>query len=264
MPADPRRLLCISLHDVAPATLGDCNDALAFLDELGLGPVALLVVPDYLGRGRADRDDRFAAFIESRILRGDEIVLHGYRHKDTAPRPRGIREWLARRVSPDAEGEFSQLDFDSAKARILRGLVVMRSAGWHPTGFVAPAWLMSPSAMCALEETSLKYCATRDAVVALKSDQRIVAPSLVVNTRSAWRRALSPMWNLALLKRHASSRVVRVAMHPADLRYPALEALWRRLLAQLGDRSIVTEAQLLAPQVISRLADNRLRARAAS
>jgi predicted deacetylase len=264
MPADSRRLLCISLHDVAPATLGDCTNALAFLDELGLGPVALLVVPDYHGRGRADRDDRFAAFIESRILRGDEIVLHGYRHTDTAPRPRGIREWLVRRVYTDSEGEFSQLDFEIAKARILRGLVVMRSAGWHPTGFVAPAWLMSPSAMCALEETSLQYCATRDTVVALKSDHRIAAPSLVVSTRTAWRRALSPMWNLALLRRHASSRVVRVAMHPADLRYPAMEALWRRLLAKLGDRSIVTEAQLLPHQVTSRLSDSGLRSRAAS
>ncbi len=79
MPADSPRLLCVSLHDVAPATLDDCTTTLAFLDGLGLVPVSLLVVPDYHGLGRADRDGRFASFIESRILRGDEIVLHGYR-----------------------------------------------------------------------------------------------------------------------------------------------------------------------------------------
>jgi hypothetical protein len=247
MSADARRLLCLSLHDVAPATLGDCANTLAFLDDLGLGPVALLVVPDYHGLGRADRDRRFAAFIESRILRGDEIVLHGYRHTDTAPRPRGIREWLVRRVYTDSEGEFSRLDFEIARTRILRGLVVLRSAGWHPTGFVAPAWLMSPPALCALEETPLQYCATRDAVVVVRSGERIAAPSLVVSTRAAWRRAVSPMWNQALLARHATSRVVRAALHPADLRYPEMETLWRRLLAQLGDRSIVTEAQLIPP-----------------
>jgi len=245
--ADTPRRLCISLHDVAPATLDDCRRSLAFLDELRLGPVALLVVPDYHGLGRADRDDRFASFIESRILRGDEVVLHGYRHLDESPPPRDLREWLTRRVYTDREGEFSRLEFETARTRILRGLVVLRSAGWHPTGFVAPAWLLSAPALCALEQTSLQYCATRDAVVALQSGHRTPAPSLVVSTRSAWRRALSPIWNQTLLERHATSPVLRAAIHPADVRYPPIEHLWRRLLSQLDDRDIVTEAQLLPP-----------------
>lgn len=248
MVSDPPRRLCISLHDVAPATLDDCANALAYLDELRLGPVALLVVPDYHGLGRADRDGRFAAFIESRILRGDEIVLHGYRHIDQTPPACGIREWLARRIDTDSEGEFSRLDFETARTRLLRGLVVLRCAGWHPTGFVAPAWLMSTSALSALEETPLRYCATRDAVVALRTGHRIQAPSLVINARSVWRRALSPVWNQALLARHAGSRVVRAALHPADLRYPAMERLWRRLLAQLEGREIVTEGRLVEPR----------------
>jgi len=120
-------------------------------------------------------------------------------------------------------------------------------AGWHPAGFVAPAWLMSAPALSALERTPLRYCATRDAVVALQSDYCVPAPSLVVSARSAWRRALSPVWNEALLTRHASSRILRVAVHPADLRYPAMEQLWRRLFAQLEDREIVTEVRLIPP-----------------
>jgi predicted deacetylase len=252
----PRRL-CISLHDVAPATLDDCANTLAFLDDLGLGPVALLVVPDYHGLGRADRDGRFASFIDSRIRRGDEVVLHGYRHLDVSPPARGLREWLTRRVYTDSEGEFSQLDLETARTRILRGLVVLRGAGWHPTGFVAPAWLMSAPALRALQRTPLQYCATRDAVVALQSGHRTPAPSLVVSTRSAWRRALSPIWNQAVLERHATSQVVRAAIHPADLRYPAIEQLWRRLFAQLDDREIVTEAQLVPPS--SRRAQQELR-----
>lgn len=247
MSAESPRRLCISLHDVAPATLDDCANTLAFLDEVRLGPVALLVVPDYHGLGRVDRDIRFASFIESRILRGDEIVLHGYRHLDVAPPARDLRQWLTRRVYTDSEGEFSRLDFEAARTRILRGLVVLRSAGWHPAGFVAPAWLMSPAALSALERTPLRYRATRDAVVDLHSGHSVPAPSLVVSTRSAWRRGLSPVWNQALLVRHASSRVLRVALHPADLRYPAMEQLWRRLFAQLEDRKIVTEVQLMPP-----------------
>jgi hypothetical protein len=141
-----------------------------------------------------------------------------------APTSGGVRryllakhEWLTRRIYTDGEGEFSRLDFEAAKTRILRGLVVLRSAGWNPTGFVAPAWLMSTSALCALEETPLQYCAACDTVVVLKSGHTVPAPS----------------------------RVVRAALHPADLRYPAIERLWRALLSQLNSRRVVTECQLV-------------------
>ena len=86
MPPEQRRL-CVSLHDVAPATIGDCADTLAFLDELRVGPVALLVVPDYHGLGRIDRDEQFCEFLRARELRGDEIVLHGFFHRDAGGRP---------------------------------------------------------------------------------------------------------------------------------------------------------------------------------
>jgi len=233
-------------YDVARALLAKGHDVLMVGIRDELGPLL----------------ERLAAFEPKLVFNGCEafrgharheyavaavLDMHGYRHTDTAPRPRGIREWLVRRLYTDNEGEFSQLDFEMARTRILRGLVVLRSAGWHPTGFVAPAWLMSASALCALEETPLEYFATRDAVVVVRSGERIAAPSLVVSTRAAWRRALSPIWNQALLAHHATSRVVRVALHPADLRFPAMEQLWRRLFSQLEDREVVTEAQLIPP-----------------
>lgn len=249
MAVEPRRRLCISLHDVAPATLEDCANALGFLDRLQLGPVALLVVPDYHGCGRADRDLHFARFIDERIRRGDEVVLHGFRHADCAPRGSGLLDWLERRVYTAGEGEFSRLDIDTARTRILRGLAVLRSAGWQPQGFVAPAWLMSEGTLEALEELPLKYCCTRDRVTVLASGRRISAPSLVVSTRAAWRRVLSQAWNQARSSLHASSPILRAALHPADLRYPEIERLWRRLLTGLGDRVIVTEGQLLPPVV---------------
>jgi predicted deacetylase len=245
MAADSPRLLCISLHDVAPATLDDCVNTLAFLDDLRLGPVALLVVPDYHGLGRADRDRRFTAFIESRILRGDEIVLHGFRHADMAPPGTGMRDWLERRLYTDGEGEFSRLDFDTARTRILRGLSVLRAAGWHPDGFVAPAWLISEGTRAALDALPLQYYSTRDAVVILESDRKISAPSLVVSTRAAWRRAASHIWNQAISRCRSTQPILRVALHPRDLRYPAIERLWRNLLAQLDERRVVTERQLV-------------------
>jgi len=240
------RLLCVSLHDVAPATLLDCRNTLAFLDSLRIGPVALLVVPDYHGQGRADRDDRFCEFLRARACRGDEIVLHGYLHRDSSGVPHGLGDWFQRRIYTDGEGEFARLDANVARARLLRGLAVLRSAGWQPSGFVAPAWLMSPGTRLALEGLPLRYYATRDGIYLLDGDRRITAPSLVVSTRSFWRRALSMPWNCTVLGRHFDSPVVRAALHPRDLGFGSIESLWRQLLAQLAAREVVTEGELVA------------------
>lgn len=244
MPAE-ERLLCVSLHDVAPATLADCRETLAFLDEQHIGPVALLVVPDYHGQGRMDRDERFCEFLRERERRGDEIVLHGFWHRDTVADCHGLRDWLERCVTTASEGEFSRLDSTAARARILRGLAVLRAAGWQPHGFVAPAWLMSPGTRDALDTLPLRYCATRDYVVPLPSEQPIPAPSLVVSSRSRWRRAASPLWNRARLSHRQYRPVLRAALHPQDMRHPDLAALWREMLAKLSDRRVVTEWQLV-------------------
>jgi predicted deacetylase len=238
--------LCVSLHDVAPATLPACREVLALLDRLRIGPVALLVVPDYHGLGRADRDERFCDFLRARARRGDEIVLHGYFHRDPDAKTRSLRDWLERRVYTDLEGEFARLETNVARARLLRGLAVLRSAGWQPSGFVAPAWLMSPGTCDALEGLSLRYYATRDNLCLLAGERLLHAPSLVVSTRSAWRRALSVPWNCATLARHLDAPVLRAALHPADLRHRGIETLWRRLLGAMEGRQVVTEGALAA------------------
>jgi len=244
--SERRRLLCVSLHDVAPATLQDCRRTLAFLDSRRIGPVALLVVPDYHGLGRADRDERFCDFLRTRARRGDEIVLHGYFHRDPADQLCGVRDWLERRIYTDREGEFARLDSNVARARLLRGLAVLRSAGWQPSGFVAPAWLMSPGTRDALEGLPLQYYATRDSVCLLAGERHVTAPSLVMSTRALWRRVLCAPWNHVLLGRHLDAPVLRAALHPSDLRYRGIEALWSRLLRQVSSRKVVTEGDLAA------------------
>jgi len=239
-----RRLLCVSPHDVAPATLDDCIGTLAFLDTLRISPVALLVVPDYHGLGRADRDERFCEFLRSRTQRGDEVVLHGYWHRDAASPDRGLRDWFERRVCTAGEGEFSRLDRHAARTRILRGLAVLRSAGMHPSGFVTPAWLISPGTRDALDSLPLQYCATRDFILTLKNDRRIAAPSLVVSSRSPWRRVASPLWNHVRLGCRQQSEVLRAALHPGDIRYPEIRSLWRVLFGHLADRGLATEARV--------------------
>ena len=240
-----RPRLCVSLHDVAPATLEDCRRALDFLDQRCIGPVSLLVVPQYHGRGRADRERRFLDFTRSRVSMGDEVVLHGFTHQDSAAVSAGVRDWLERRVYAAGAGEFSRLDASTARTRILKGLAVLRAAGWSPKGFVAPGWLMSQGTIEALESLSLDYYSTRAAICHLKSERIVTAPSFVVSSRVRGRRALSLVWNNVLLAMQRGAPVLRVALHPADIRYPAVMRLWRSMLEQLSEREIVTEGCLV-------------------
>jgi hypothetical protein len=241
------RALCISLHDVAPATLPECRRALQLLDARLLGPVALLVVPDYHGLGRVDRDRPFRAFIDARLERGDEVVLHGWRHLDEGPPCRRLGEWIERRVRTDSEGEFACMEEEQATLRLLRGLAVLRSAGWQPHGFVAPAWLFSEGTYAALESLGFAYTCTRDTLLPLHGEPSMAAPSLVCSARSRWRRIASSAWNRARRARLVHARVLRAALHPADARHADLLRLWGDLLDGVSEgRRVLTEGALLA------------------
>jgi hypothetical protein len=48
-----------------------------------------------------------------------------------------------------------------------------------------------------------------------------------------------------VLNRHCDVEVMRAALHPTDIRYTAIAALWRRLLGQLAERDLSTEGRLL-------------------
>ncbi len=234
--SNSRRRLCVSLHDVAPATLPECRETLDFLDALQMSPVSLLVVPDYHGLGRADRDECFCNFVNFRA----------YFHRDPDVQWHGLRDWLERRVHIEHEGEFARLNGTVARIRLLRGLAVLRAAGWQPSGFVAPAWLMSPGTCSALQNLSLRYYASRDYLHLLADEGRIHAPSLVVSTRGPWHRMLAAPRNHLVLGRYLEAPVLRAALHPRDLGYRGIETLWRRLLDPLVDREIVTEGNVAA------------------
>ena len=78
----------VSLHDVAPDTWPDCAQLLALCDAARI-PVTLLVVPRYHHGTAVDESPSFAAALQARRARGDDVVLHGYFHVDDGPPARG-------------------------------------------------------------------------------------------------------------------------------------------------------------------------------
>lgn len=233
----------MSIHDVAPATWGECLRLLAMLDTLGPLRLTLLVVPDFHYRGRIDRDAGFVRGIEQRLARGDEVAMHGYYHRDDAP-ARGARAWFWRRFYTASEGEFAAITIEEAMRRLHAGRCMLESLGWPVDGFVAPAWLMGEGARTALTRLPFRYTATWHGLHRLPDWSFTHSPSLVYSARSTWRRSVSHVWNAALAQALHHRPLLRASLHPADARHPLIMQRWRLLIEHaLRDRRSLTKRE---------------------
>ena len=241
--AETAPALCVSLHDVAPATWPACARLLAMIDALGRIPVTLLVVPHYHRGKRIDEDPRFLRAIEQRLLKGDEVALHGYYHLDDQAPPHEPVAWLRRRIYTAGEGEFAALSAEEAGARLQRGLSLLRRLGWPAHGFVAPAWLLSRGARVALSQLPFTYTTTLRAIHRLPDWQAMNSPSLVYSVRSPAHRVLSRAWNTFLYERlRQYPAPLRFGLHPADAYHQGVVDHWRRLIERaLTDRHPMTK-----------------------
>ena len=185
MPSDTPAY-AVSLHDVAPDTWPQCERLLALCDRHSV-PVTLLVVPRYHHGAAIDEAPEFARALRARIARGDDVVLHGYYHRDDSRAARGPVEWLRRRFYTASEGEFDALREDVARARLDDGRARLERIGCPPSGFIAPAWLLGREARRAVDAGDFGYTCTQEWLISLPDGRRVAAPSLVCSTRAWWR-----------------------------------------------------------------------------
>ncbi|WP_312244170.1 polysaccharide deacetylase family protein [Stutzerimonas nitrititolerans] len=226
------RSVMLVLHDVAPETWVDYRSFVEAVDALGSVPMTWLVVPDFHRRNRLDEHPQFCRMLEQRLARGDELVLHGFHHLDEAPMPRGPYEWFMRRVLTH-EGEFYALSEADAARRLEQGMAMFRQFGWPLHGFVAPGWLLGAGARRALAATELVYTSDVRQLRLLPDFTGIEAPSLVWSARSAWRRGLSRQVSERLLARHRQAAVLRLGIHPVDMRHEYSRRYWLDTLGRL-------------------------------
>ena len=236
--------MCVVLHDVAPQTWDAYRPLVAFADRLGV-PLTLLVVPDFHHSGDLRRHPRFVSALDARLTRGDEIALHGYFHADELPLRGDPVDFFMRRVYTH-EAEFYRLDTAGARHRLQRGLDLFAGLGWHPAGFVAPAWLPGAGTRAALTDLPLRYTSTAQTLVDLRSNRTHAAPGLVWSARSPWRRGLSQLVNLALLRRHRGAALLRLGLHPVDMQHASARRFWTDPLTHLlSCRSPLTKSTWL-------------------
>lgn len=229
------RALCVSIHDVAPDTWADCKVLLATIKAVAPTlPLTWLVVPRYHGRARAA--PAMEAALGELLAGGDELALHGYTHLDSAARRPGLRNHFVRHIYTTGEGEFAALDYTEALQRLDLGLAWFAERGWPVDGFVPPAWLLSAAARRAVRERPFAYTTTLTHFHFLRSQRSLWSPSLMYSARHAAGRWLSPQLAEAFSLTLARNPLVRLALHPADARHPALlrhaQSLLQRLLAE--------------------------------
>lgn len=224
--------LMLVLHDVAPETWVDYQPFVEAVDALGAVPITWLVVPDFHRRNALDAHPAFREMLDSRLARGDELVLHGCYHDDDARAPRSLRSWLVRRVYTH-EGEFAALDEAQARERLAFGMRLFERHGWPLYGFVAPAWLLGNAARRVLADSGLRYTSAVSHFYLLPSFRPVAAPGLVWSAGSAWRRGLSWLFSEQQRYRHRRAPLLRLGVHPVDMRHSFSRNYWLQLLQRL-------------------------------
>ncbi|PYL79336.1 MAG: hypothetical protein DMF27_01105 [Verrucomicrobia bacterium] len=223
------------------------------LHYAGVRATSLLVVPNYHREGSATEDNDFVSWLRDLEARGYEIVIHGYFHE--RPRRAGERlsEKLMTRFYTQDEGEFFDLDYDEAFARITRARDEFESVRLSPIGFVAPAWLLNHAGERAARDAGMQYTTRIDSVVDLLTGEREATRSLVYSTRSKWRRTFSLGWNAALARGLEIRELARLSIHPPDFEAPKI---WAQIL-QLIQRFVRTRNVTTYRDWIDRQRTNR-------
>jgi predicted deacetylase len=242
-PVASDQTLCVSVHDVAPATWGQCRQLARAIREVAPLPLTFLVVPAWHHRCHEREEQVCVDALEVERASGSELALHGYTHLDEGRRPNCMATYFWRHIYTAGEAEFAGLSFRQARQRLAWGREWFARQGWPVEGFVAPAWLMSAGSWRALRRAGLRYTATFSRFYLLQEKRSLFAPSLFYGGGRLTSRFSQPLdsaaaWGLR------QAPLLRLALQPRDARYPSTILHCQRLLEKLlVTREALTNAQ---------------------
>ena len=151
------RHLVVSIHDVTPPHREELKRIFDLLEDAGVHPMSILVVPRY--RSIYDLRDYpdFVDILLSLQRRGHEIVLHGLTHVRPGRSYPSTGDLLLGEAYAAGGGEFQNLTVDQASERFHDGMRIFKETGLESVGFVPPAWLMSREATEAVRKGGARY-----------------------------------------------------------------------------------------------------------
>lgn len=243
---------CVSVHDVSSRTWLACDQLMRSVPVLRELPLTWLLVPDWHGQGQGvgPAAARFHQVMTAMQQQGHELCLHGYTHRDE--QPAGVLRWWQRRMLTRSEGEFAALDYVAARERLQRGLQWLAEQGWRAQGFVPPAWMINTPGIRATRDAGFEYLGLYRGWYRLADGKTLRAPTITYSTRHS---AGDALWRSAQDLFHVHERrlpLLRLALHPADLRRPANLAHASQLIERWLDYRVpLTEYQSYRQQATS-------------
>lgn len=214
------RLLLASIHDVSPRFEGAVEALIDVLRPHVGDRIAMLVVPNHWGDAPIVPGSPFAAKLRAWADAGFEMFLHGYYHRDEA-RHAGTDRLRARWMTA-GEGEFLGLPKAQAVDRIGRGRALIEDVtGRSIAGFVAPAWLYGRESLDALSDCAIPIAESHWRVWSPASGAEL-AKGPVITWASRSRMRLASSLAAARVLRRSSAKVLRIGVHPPDVRHPSL------------------------------------------
>ena len=239
-----RPVFVVSIHDVSPLSRERVAIMLGDLTAAGVGRTSLLVIPDHHHKAAMAGNAAFCGWLQEMAAQGHEIVLHGYFH--LRPKSSGFKENFTTEFYTAGEGEFYDLSENEAGLRLENGLRDFAGSGFHPRGFIAPAWLLGPEAEKAVIKAGFDYTTRLQNFKDLKSGRVDASQSLVWSVRAAWRRMVSLWWNAALLRRLQAAPLLRFGLHPPDWDHPTIrEQILGLIRETLAGREAITYEEWL-------------------
>jgi predicted deacetylase len=233
----------VSLHDVSPLTLADCQTALTLLRRVGLqvSQLTILVVPRHDDEVSIDEHPPTQRWLRALADDGARLVMHGFTHRmpGRAWSPAGI---LAGHLFARGQGELFQTNSAETRRRLEQAAEILRRAGLEEAtrAFIPPAWLMSRAAHSVIAGAGFDFYERFGGVM----HARARYARRLIGWGSLSRVEASATALYASLKSRVGSTDTRIAVHPADMRWPgqqrAIEAALRRTLGRMRAESYTT------------------------
>ena len=217
----PDRLLLASIHDVSPRFESEVDELADLIAPYVGERMAMLVVPNHWHDAPIIPGSPFATRLRTWAASGVEIFLHGFFHRDDKQH-QSSADRLRASMMTAGEGEFLGLDEEAASARIMEGRALLESVIGRPIdGFVAPAWLYGPGALRALTAAGVMLAEDHMRVWS-PATGRELARGPVITWASRTRMRLASSLAAAGALRRAPLKVLRIGVHPPDIRHPSL------------------------------------------
>jgi predicted deacetylase len=206
------------------------------LREVGLDPARLtaFVIPRHEGGRAIDEDPDTLRFVRELGDAGATLVMHGLTHRmlGRAWTPAG---WFRAHVFARGQGEFFRCDAADAERRLDQGRAIFRRAGLDGAtrGFIPPAWLLSPAAHDVVQGAGFEFYELFNGI---QHRARRLAPRVIgwgslsaIEARTTAIYADAQAW--------LPAADTRIAVHPADMRWPSQRRSVKRVLARVLQRA---------------------------